>query len=270
MICAEIRSGFVGGQVPAGPAVDLHLRECAHCRELFANGARLGAALGQSSTEAIEPGELLARVSADIERDVGARAKLRSLPTRARASLLLIAVVVLLAGSQLLLGPREDVGVYSAPWFWLLAAALCVAIAIGTLRLSRGLTAPLSASARDGQAALALLLVPAVVALLAPLGAPEAARIDDAWGSSSLACFSYGAVLVAPLLMLGWLVERRDGVSLAVVVAAGALAGVAANLLLFAHCSSAHLGHLMLGHASIGVAWALALAVFSGKLSPRA
>ena len=40
----------------------------------------------------------------------------------------------------------------------------------------------------------------------------------------------------------------------------GALAGIASNLLLHAICPSAHPGHLLVGHASIGVAWALLLA----------
>jgi hypothetical protein len=66
-----------------------------------------------------------------------------------------------------------------------------------------------------------------------------------------------------------WLFERRDRVPLVVRISAGALAGIAANLLLHTHCPSAHLGHLLLGHASVGVAWALVLSLLS-RLSPRA
>jgi hypothetical protein len=108
------------------------------------------------------------------------------------------------------------------------------------------------------------LVVPALAMLIAPLGSPspEAAA---AWGSPST-CFSYGAALVAPFLLLYWLFERRDNVPLTVLVSAGGLAGIAANLLLHAHCPSAHLGHLLLGHASIGVAWALALGLLSRPL----
>jgi hypothetical protein len=64
-------------------------------------------------------------------------------------------------------------------------------------------------------------------------------------------------------LLLAWLFERRDTVPPTALVSAGALAGVAANLLLHAHCPSAHLGHLLLGHASIGVMWAVTLGVLS-------
>ena len=91
---------------------------------------------------------------------------------------------------------------------------------------------------------------------------PEAA---EAWGSPA-SCFSYGAGLVAPFLLLFWLFERRDYVPSSVMVSAGGLAGLTANLLLHAHCSSAHLGHLLLGHASIGVVWALLLGTLAKPL----
>ena len=78
-------------------------------------------------------------------------------------------------------------------------------------------------------------------------------------GLSVYALRSYGAALVVPLVVLYWLFERRDSVPLSALMTAGALAGLAANLLLHAHCSSANLPHLLLGHASIGAVWALAL-----------
>jgi hypothetical protein len=70
------------------------------------------------------------------------------------------------------------------------------------------------------------------------------------------------------VVLLYWLFERRDQVPLSALVSAGALAGLAANLLLHAHCSSANWGHLLLGHASIGVAWALALRLVWGSPQP--
>jgi hypothetical protein len=55
------------------------------------------------------------------------------------------------------------------------------------------------------------------------------------------------------------LLERRDTPPATALLAAGALAGVAANLLLHAHCPSAHPGHLLLGHVSVGLVWSALL-----------
>jgi hypothetical protein len=72
--------------------------------------------------------------------------------------------------------------------------------------------------------------------------------------------------LVVPVLLLLWLLERRDAPPLSVLVAAGGLAGLAANLLLHVHCPSVQLAHLLLGHASIGAAWAVVLGLLLGRL----
>ena len=141
---------------------------------------------------------------------------------------------------------------------------LAAAILAGALHLARGATAPSMSPGRERGIALLLLLLPAVALLAAAFGwgQAEAAASWDYPG----ACFAYGAVLVAPFVLLYWLFERRDLVPSSALVSAGALAGIAANLLLHAHCASAHPGHLLLGHASIGGFWALVLAIFSRPL----
>jgi hypothetical protein len=264
--CAEIRSGFVRGRVPEGPAVDEHLRGCPHCPELFAKDAQLGQRLARAVLPAVEPGDLFARVSQDVSHDAGVRARLRALPTRVRAGAL-AAVGLLLLVSQLLMQRRTDFEEYSPVVFWSVVAVLGGALGIGSLRLVRGPSAPLRSAHRDRSFTVLLLVLPALLALLAPLGSPvstsaSAGNWETSWGSPG-ACFGYGAALVAPFLLLAWLFERRDQVPYVVSVTAGALAGVAANLLLHAHCASAHLGHLLLGHASIGLAWGLGLALLS-------
>jgi hypothetical protein len=254
--CAEIRSNFVSGRVPAGAAVAAHLVGCPHCRELFASDARLGRSLAQGSLPDLQAGELFALVERDVGREVGLRARLRALPTRARSGALLGVAVALMA-YELLLRRRPDFAEYSPAVFWGVALTLGATLAAGTLRVMRGATAALGTPARERGVTLALLLAPALVALAAPFGAgsPEAVA---AWGNPAT-CFSYGAALVLPLVLLYWLLERRDRVPTSALLCAGGLAGLAANLLLHAHCGSANLGHLLLGHASIGVVWALAL-----------
>lgn len=262
--CAEIRSGFASGHVPEGAAVAAHVQACPHCRALFEDDARLGRALSLGVVPAPDAGALFELVSRDLEREVGWRSRIRSLSTPTRVITLLM-VAVTLAAFQLLLVPRRDLASYAPFMFWGIGALLLVALGAGAWRLARGPLLPLGSS-RAGWGLL-LLALPALLALVAPLGAgpPRLAAEGGDWGSPAV-CFGYGAALVIPVLLWWWLSERRDSVPLAGLMTAGAVAGLAANLLLHAHCSSVHLGHLLLGHAGIGVAWALALSLLFGRI----
>ncbi len=262
MECADIRRNFVAGDVPTGPEVDVHFKTCPHCRELFGNGAELGRRLAQAVTPEVNPGDLFAQVERDMLGEVGTRARLRALSTRVRVGALIGGAAALFVG-QLLLRPRPDFEQYSTGVFWDCVVLLGAAGVPGTGALMRGASAPPTSHSRERWVALTLLALPAFMALLVPLGSPSAATAAT-WGSP-VACFSYGAALVAPLLLLYWLLERRDEVPLMVLLSAGGLAGIAANLLLHARCPSVHLGHLLLGHASIGVMWALALGLLSKR-----
>jgi len=263
--CAEIRNGFVAGRVPAGPEVEAHFAICPHCHELFENDARLGRSLAQAVVPEASAGDLFALVERDLGQEVGLRARLRALPLRVRVAAL-SGVAVALFLFQFLRKPRADFAGYSPGLFWGVAFGLAFAFIVGVLTLLRGANAPLGAAGRGRAAAVVLLVVPALLALLAPLGA-ESLESATAWGNPS-SCFSYGAALVVPVVLLYWLFERRDAVPLRALVVAGAVAGLAANLLLHVHCGSAHPGHLLLGHASIGLVWALALRLVWGSPVP--
>lgn len=201
--------------------------------------------------------ELFGRLSAALEREVGARARLRSLSTRVRVATVL-GVASLSFLSQLSLLRRPDFPHYSARAFWATSVLLATVAIAGTATLLRGVSAP----PRRGLPVL-LWLAPVLTALLAPL-----ASADRSWGSP-LACFVYGSACSAPLVVLLQLFERRDEVPVAARLAAGALAGVVANLLLFARCPSSHFGHLLLGHASVGFAWSLLLGCWSSRAGSR-
>jgi hypothetical protein len=255
--CAEIRSSFVAGRIPAGPEVEDHLKWCPHCRELFERGAELGRRLAQAVLPEASPGDLFALVDREVQQEVGPRAAVRAWPTRLRA-VILAGVALLLAAAHLGMRRRIDFEDYSPAVFWVVAGLLGAAIGLGVWRLLRGANAPLAFVARERWAALGLLITPAAAALLIPLGSTSEKWLV-AFGNPQY-CFAYGAVLSLPLLGLYWLFERRDRVPLVALVTAGAVAGLAANLLLFTHCPSAHLGHLLLGHATIGVALSLLLA----------
>lgn len=252
--CVDVRRSFVAGQVPSGPELEQHLAGCPECRELFQDGARLGRGLGAAVSPELDPGALFELVGRDIALERGPRATLRALPTPLRTGMF-VGVAALLLFSQLAWQRRPNFGVYSPVVFWTAALLLGAGVVVGAVRLLRGPSASLSSERRERALAPLLLAVPALVSLLAPLGSAEAAAL---WGRPGY-CFAYGAVLTAPLVLLYWLFERRDTPPSTALLAAGAVAGLTANLLLHAHCPSAHPGHLLLGHVSIGLVWAALL-----------
>jgi hypothetical protein len=260
--CAEIRVGFTGGGVPAGPDVDAHLQLCAPCRELFANGAQLGRRLALAVLPTAETSRLFGLIERDLNAEVGARATLRAWSTSRRIALL-TGVGLLPLVWHVLMDPRVDLGGEYSPFLlWGLLAVMIAAFLLGAHWLLRGASAAGSVG-RERWIALALLLLPALAMLVAPLGATAEAL--EAWGSPGI-CFAYGSALALPMVLVYVLLERRDHVPLPALVAAGALAGIAANAQLHAHCPSAHWGHLLLGHASIGVAWAAVVALVARPL----
>lgn len=260
--CAQVRRRFVAGRVPTGPEVEAHLASCPECRELFKNDAALGRRLGEAAAAPkAEVSELFSVLERDLAQERGLRADLRALSTTARASVLIGIALLLLVG-HLLWRPRPNLGVYSPAVFWLSASLLVIALVIGARELLRGPSASRAAAQRERLLAPALLAAPLCAAFFAPLGLAEAAEL---WGRPGN-CFAYGAALSAPLVVLYWLFERRDAPPRAALLGAGALAGIAANLLLHAHCPSAHPGHLLVGHVSVGVLWAALLALSARPL----
>lgn len=258
--CAEIRSEFVAGRVPSGPELAFHLARCPRCHELFENDALLGRRLAEAVVPQVDAANLFAMVERDVSHEVGPRARLRALPTRLRG-LILSGVVLILLAAQISFRCRTDFSEYEPGVFWGVASLLGAALAGGVWQLLRGVSAPLSSSANERWVTVGLLIVPVLAVLLMPLGSstPEMAA---SWGRPDL-CFTHGALLSVPFVLVYWLFERRDRVPLSTLVGVGALAGICGNLVLHAACPSAHAGHLLVGHATIGVAWALLLAALS-------
>jgi hypothetical protein len=103
---------------------------------------------------------------------------------------------------------------------------------------------------------LGALALPFLVAL-AP--ATEASRALGPGGA--LSCFSYGTLLTLPTAALLWAFDRDDQLSLRTVYLSAAALGLSANLLLELHCGNGNFTHVVLGHASLGVAWLLVWAL---------
>jgi hypothetical protein len=224
--------------------------------------------LALSVLPTVEAADLFTRVDQQLSRETGPRARLRALPTRTRAALLVGVIGLTFLGVQLFMPRRGDLAEYSWALFWSVALVLVGTLCFGAHRLLRGASAPLHVAQRDGAFAISLLALPALLALIAPLGAARG-DVEDAalaWASSS-DCFAFGAAAVVPFLVLAWIFERRERVPFVALASAGALSGVGANLLLHVHCDSEHLGHLLLGHAGVGLTWALVLGLCGRSLA---
>jgi hypothetical protein len=256
--CAEIRQGFLTGEVPSGPSVGEHVEGCPNCRELFEHAALLGRSLGNAAAEVpSDTSEQLARAEALIQEERGLRAFLRSRSTRVRWLLLLSWPALLLLFELI----RQRV-----PWHALTSSRLFLGIVLlGLLALvAHSALRPLPIERRAAR----LRSVLAMVAWCLPCVlwfAPEArASSDELSGSFALrsfACFAYGGALAAPAFALLWALDRGAFVPFRVWALAAGVVALVANLILILHCPATGRAHLVAGHLSIGLVWFLAVSV---------
>ena len=252
MDCAEIRQGFMTGEVPAGVSVDEHLRVCGHCAELFNNSGELGLRLASIGREATgSTSSQLAENEALLAHERGLRAFLRSRSTRVRWALSLCLPALLLA--------RELVR-RRVPWRELGAPRMLGGLGLlglfGLVASSALRPLPIERRAARLRSALAVVAwcLPCVL-WFAPEAQASADEFSGAFAWRSLSCFAYGSALAAPSFSLLWAMDR--GVSVPFRVWALAAGGVAllANLILLLHCPITSRAHLVVGHFSIGLAW---------------
>jgi hypothetical protein len=248
--CAELRDAIRRGERPAGADVDRHVAECAACRELLASPG-LGRLLSAPEPALVLDPALEAHVAADLARERGLRATLRALPTWQRV-LLACAMAASLSALQVWLRPSPGRGDWVAPF----AAAflLVCAVLLGSARATPA-----------WQKLGTLVLSAGLPALLWAVTATDTGALASPWS-----CFAYGGAFSLPLLGLFVLLERRDRLGpVDAALLAGAL-GLVAVIVLEYHCASAHRGHLLLGHASIGWAFVAIALGWSQFRAPRA
>jgi hypothetical protein len=256
--CAEIRQGFMTGEVPSGASVHEHLKVCGQCAELLDNSGALGRRLASVGSETTGSSSLqLAETESLIARERGLRALLRSRSTRARWLLVLSLPALLLARE--LLRKRVPWRQLSAPRMigGLLLLGLFGLVAHSALR-----PLPIERRAARLRSALAIFAwcLPCVL-WFAPEAQASADDFSGAFAWRSWACFAYGSAFAAPSFALLWAMDR--GVRVPYRVWALAAGGVAllANLILMLHCPITSRGHLVAGHFSIGLAWFAAVSM---------
>jgi hypothetical protein len=266
--CADIRDVFLAGKLPTGAEVEEHVRECLQCRELIEQRGALGQRLGAASEQAPDPG-LLAAVERDLEREQGPRAWLRSRSTRLRFALVLLAGLVVFA-AICLLAPRPDFATARDDRWFVLAALLVVGVVLGAEGALRAL-----GRAQPGSllgAALLVLLLPLLIGLLPAADGQHPAHLVGervGFATSALRCFFFGVLISVPMGTLIWFASREDRLAPSALIFSAGSTGVMAYLALHAHCAVSHPGHLIAGHATVGIAWLLAFAFVNRLLRAR-
>lgn len=249
MDCTQIREAFLSGPPLRSAEIEAHLRSCPTCRELFERDAALGSTLAKAAAQAMPlEEELFAALEARVAAEVGLRAWLRSRPTRLRfaAAALSVLSVVFIGG---FLRTRPDLAEYPR-------ARLVLLLGIYALGIGAAFGKELYLSARRGSLADHLGLLFGALGLpflIAFMPATEASRHTGPEGA--LNCFIYGALLTLPVAALLWAFDRDNRPSLRTVCLSAAALGLSANLVLELHCPSGNAVHLLLGHASLGLAW---------------
>jgi predicted anti-sigma-YlaC factor YlaD len=241
------------GAVPNGRAVSEHLEGCPACRELFAEDARLGRALATAGADPSNHADaLFAQVRAELASDTGLRARVRSQSTPRRVALA-CSVIVLSAAITVAFARRPSFPAESH------FAATLVALGLGAVLCIREGLSSLTRPRRTARALAMSSVALGLPAVLAGLAGGELSSANQAQlVGGAITCFLFGLATSAPLVVLLWLFDRGQRVTFAVYLPLAAASGLSANLALGLHCASDEPLHLLLGHATVGVAWLLA------------
>jgi hypothetical protein len=248
MSCEAVRDALLAGRAPTEPELLEHAATCPSCESLLADHGSLGAELAAPATAIPADPPRWAEMATLVEHEVGWRAWLRSrsTPWRRGAGVVGFALVTLLGLRHL----RADIAVMPV----LELAGLLAAFALtASVALRRALT--VSGGARpslDRWLLAAALGVPVVLSFVRTSALTPAAADGTAFVHQACGCFLYGSLITAPLAVLIWAMDRGGG-SRSQPLLAAAVAGLAANAALTLHCPHGGAGHLLLGHAAIGV-----------------
>jgi len=256
--CEKTRDILARGGTPSGADAERHLGECATCAELMDGDADTWMAQLEGGSELGGSGDLEAlfeKVQGSVDRDQGAIGwlKSRSTPKRIAAALTVPAVLV---AFQLLTKLRPDISVYPVGRMTLEVVALLVGTVGATVMALR----PLQRAHRPAFTWAWLALVLAVPFLMAATGPAHLAYPaslegvgDDFW-RRAMACFGYGVAMAAPAWVALALFDRQSSRAGTVVLIAGAVSGLVGNFVLHVHCPLTDPTHLLVGHATVGIA----------------
>ncbi|MHC4954742.1 MAG: hypothetical protein ACYTGZ_12725 [Planctomycetota bacterium] len=206
--------------------------------------------------------DLLARTRAQLAAERGVHASLRALPTHTRMALTIgaLAVVTVLVG---LFSRRTDFDAYPVALMAASLGALAVVSVLACGRLLRPAHRRAAPIARTMMIAFVGIVLPAVLALL-----PEAHDLvhehpesflgtgADFWPRART-CFFFGLVSALPVYALTLVFDRLSWRTVPAMLLAATAAGATANIALLLHCPLVSSSHMLTGHATVPLAFAL-------------
>ena len=253
--CVDVREALFAGR-PLSAAEAEHAASCPICSQ----GLPGGDALSPSA-------ELFSAIESDVRGETGLVARLRSLPTPVR---LVVAIVIttFLAVGTTLVRPRWAFGPLPVERVTLVLVALGVLVwVIVWLALRPLQAAPPSRRLVLGSVA-AGLLVPVLFAVTPP-NAEHAGLDAPGMAKGVVLCFLFGALPGALFVLALRVLDRNAHRTADAALLAAVGGGLAGNAALEMHCPSVAPMHLLLGHATIGLALVLAYRAIRTRTTAR-
>jgi hypothetical protein len=242
--CVDVRDSLLAGR-PLSAAQAEHAATCPVCSQALTGGGSLE-----------PPGDLLAELEEAVRRERGFTAWLRALPTPVRFFVAVDSAAVFVL-AMVLTRPRWAFGPMPlervVPVTAVLAATLGVVLWLAIRPLQ---AAPPNRKLVLGSIGAGLLL-PVVFALVPADVRPPGAGMASEMTTGIVACLLFGAVPGAMLVFALRALDRNahGGTDVALLAAIGG--GLAGNAALELHCPSNAPVHLLLGHATLGIALAV-------------
>jgi hypothetical protein len=247
--CVDVREALSKGDILSA-AAQAHADGCAVCAAFRA----------KTGPELESPDALFAAIEASVKKERGPTGWLRSLPTEHRIAIASGFCVVLVALTAFAT-PRTAFGPLPMARVGMVMAVLAFLL-VGVLRL--GLR-PLQALPVGRDAILTSfglgLIVPILFALLPRIGAPVESIPNHTSCTATFGCFIIGAVPGALLLLALRALDRGAHQSIETALLAAVAGGLVGNAALELHCPITTHFHLLVGHATVGVALVLIYAI---------
>lgn len=260
MECRDIQKRIRAGNTLDDPGVRAHVGSCTACATLVVGAESFVRALDAADVTPSEADTPSFDVLASrIERERGPLAWLASRPTALRM-LLALAGVAVLTTLVALAAPRADLAVYPlGRMLGLLLALGAVAAAVVVVALRPLFLPQLPAKLEPALLALALT-APFLVGVLPMAHMAHPASLEGTGADflrRAAACFVFGAVVGAPILVLARFLDRRRHARIATALLAAAVGGLTGNLALQLHCPITDPSHILVGHGTVGMGLAL-------------
>ncbi|HVW30106.1 MAG TPA: hypothetical protein VHC69_32330 [Polyangiaceae bacterium] len=252
--CVDVQEALFAGRALSAAEAE-HAASCPVCSQTLPKGDLAPSA------------PLLAAVESAVRHETGFVAGLRALPTSTRMLSGIVAAALFAVGMAST-RPRWAFGPVPVRHVALVLGVLAVLLA-ALLRLTLRPLQLAAPNARLVRASVATALLVPVFFALTPPGAEALPLGTPGMVGAALGCFVFGAIPGVLLVVALRALDRNAHRAVDVAVLAAACGGLAGNAALEMHCPSVAPLHLLLGHASVGVALVVVYFALASRTTRR-